>query len=712
MKARAPDMPDSLLKDVRETASDVRGLTLTYVVALLYVGIIIFGSTHEQLLRVSNVTLPLLSVELPLVGFYVFTPWLLFLLHLNLLIQHYLLSQQVFAFRRQLDGVASQAKRAQLVRNLGHLPFVHWLAGDHHGRGLRLLLAVVVETSLVYWPLLTLAALQIAFLPYHNEGLVWLQRTALLADAAATLWLWPKILHPEDDGASWWKTAVPTVAARVLQRWRPALSEGWGSVRIIAGAPVVFATFVAGTMVWSVVFATVPDSWYEQRLLAFLPAWVQPPCKGRPVLFPTCAVHESGPHRLSRNLVVREKVLSANRLDPNVENAINSDSIPDAAMLDKVLGIDLSERDLRYADFSRSSFPRADFRESRLAGAKFTDARLVGVKFSNPLSSVGLTCKSGAPKLVELEDVDFTRARLVDATLDAANLSGAVLRYASLHGASLRAAELFGSDLYHARLDGADLSCARLHGANLSGASVVGANFQEALLVGVRIEEPIDVEGAHFLYAVLHTGRVMFRSTAAADFRQAQLAGLEVGLLIKQFGDVWRRLHDDRGGRPRVAQHTEAAVDEKADLGQTCATAEAMSEWRRIRSLPVARTVFGNMCRGAGADFRVSGMDQPGDQACVRDFLSEHLKECNLDPYAASKHMADALACRDRWLARSVLKRADDLDPRDRWLLPAEGETPFPGLGELIRGKLTTDKESCAELSDELRRQRRRKQGL
>src|SRR5687768_11383898 len=90
------------LKEVRESAAEVRNLTLTFVLVLLYVDIIIVSSTHEQLLRVSNVNLPLLSVELPIVGFYLVTPWLVFLLHLNLLLQHYLLSQQLFAFKRDV----------------------------------------------------------------------------------------------------------------------------------------------------------------------------------------------------------------------------------------------------------------------------------------------------------------------------------------------------------------------------------------------------------------------------------------------------------------------------------------------------------------------------------------------------------------------------------------------------------------------------------
>jgi uncharacterized protein YjbI with pentapeptide repeats len=704
----------ALLKDVRETASDVRNLTLTFILALLYVDIIIVSTTHEQLLRVSNVSLPLLSVELPIVGFYLFTPWLLFLLHLNLLIQHYLLSQQVFAFKRQLERVKSPARREQLVRNLGHLPFVHWLAGDHHGRGLRVLLAIVVQTSLVAWPLLTLLALQIAFVPYHKEVQVWVQRGALLLDAAATLWLWPKILHPSDSAIAWWKSAFPEWLRRTV-RGGSESAAGRG-VALISGTPLFFGAFIGAVVVWALLFSTVPSSQYEETLLRALPAWLQTDCKGRTMLILTCAVHESDSARLNRNLVVQEKVLAANKLDPDVENAIAAGSIPDASILGKVLGIDLSNRDLKYADFSRSSFPRADFRNSELTGVKFSEAKLISVKFSDPLVSIGLACQRGAQKFAEMARTDFSGAKLIDAMLDAARLHGAVLKEASMHGVTMRASELYGANLRNAWLDGADLRCAQLQGADLSGVSVVGANLQEAELIGVMIEEPINIEGARFLYATVHVGRIAFANSAAADFRQARLAGLEFAELKKQFEAVWARLGSGAGVAPQPADPDGSPGEDVSELGPGCSTEVGRREFRRIRSHPVARAIFLNMCRTVGAQISLFGV-RPRDP-CIRDFLSDLPKECDPDPFPAIRHLVEQLACRDRWLARSVLLRAVDPSPRSGPISLTEGDSPYPGLGEMIRErleqleKLQNSKGPCLVLKEELGRHLRRLQGL
>lgn len=91
---------EDLLKQAEnlvEAASDggrhVRNVYVTFLLLCTYIGVIIGSTTHEQLLRVDSVTLPILNVGLPIVGFYLFVPWLLIILHFNLLLQLYFLSR-------------------------------------------------------------------------------------------------------------------------------------------------------------------------------------------------------------------------------------------------------------------------------------------------------------------------------------------------------------------------------------------------------------------------------------------------------------------------------------------------------------------------------------------------------------------------------------------------------------------------------------------
>ena len=64
-----------------------------------YVLVIVFGTTDLDLLMGgNNVKLPVIDVAVPIVGFYAVAPYLVVLMHLNLLLQLQLLSRKLFAF--------------------------------------------------------------------------------------------------------------------------------------------------------------------------------------------------------------------------------------------------------------------------------------------------------------------------------------------------------------------------------------------------------------------------------------------------------------------------------------------------------------------------------------------------------------------------------------------------------------------------------------
>jgi hypothetical protein len=68
---------------VNEAAKNARGLWLSYVALLAYLFIAVGAVTHRDLLLENPVKLPVLNVELPLLGFFAVAPGLL-------LINHYL----------------------------------------------------------------------------------------------------------------------------------------------------------------------------------------------------------------------------------------------------------------------------------------------------------------------------------------------------------------------------------------------------------------------------------------------------------------------------------------------------------------------------------------------------------------------------------------------------------------------------------------------
>ncbi|PPD03455.1 MAG: hypothetical protein CTY29_09430, partial [Methylobacter sp.] len=195
-QAKLPDAA-GMLERVRAEAGELRNFTLTFLSLLLYVGIIIASTTHEQLLRDDPVILPLLNVNIPITGFYRFMPVLLFFVHLYILVQHYLFSQLVFRFRAALMK-ESPAVRSQLRRSLGNLPFVHWLAGLHKGF-MQWLMAGFTVVSLIIWPVWTFWWLQAAFLPYHDDIAVLVQQIALIFDTSMLAYIWGKTLNEHDN---------------------------------------------------------------------------------------------------------------------------------------------------------------------------------------------------------------------------------------------------------------------------------------------------------------------------------------------------------------------------------------------------------------------------------------------------------------------------------------------------------------------------------
>ncbi len=84
---------------------------------------------------------------------------------------------------------------------------------------------------------------------------------------------------------------------------------------------------------------------------------------------------------------------------------------------------------------------------------------------------------------MELQDANFTGARLTQATLTVT-----ILTRAHLSGANLAHADMFGTVLTNADLSGADLTRTNLSGSWLLGANLSGATLSETVLVGARME--------------------------------------------------------------------------------------------------------------------------------------------------------------------------------------------------------------------------------
>lgn len=234
----------------------------------------------------------------------------------------------------------------------------------------------------------------------------------------------------------------------------------------------------------------------------------------------------------------------------------------------------LQSSDLRWADFRQSDLRRADFRKSLLTGINLRFADLRGADFRNADLSLARV------KQAKAENARFEDANLANAVLSESNFSGANLTRANLSGADLSKSDLGpvpnlvpaerkpttleGANLTRANLTAANLTAASLQpatttstastvpdatkpqpvllvqarliganlsGANLTGADLTGADLRNAILraipdfIAPNRERPTTLVNARLQAANLVGADLSGADLSGADLRQADLTG-------------------------------------------------------------------------------------------------------------------------------------------------------------------------------------------
>ncbi len=272
--------PFDNVERLRENADDAarlaRKVYITFLLIGTYIAVTIGSTTDLQLLKVSPVNLPVVNVGLPIVGFYALVPWLFLLFHFNLLLQLYLLSRKLHLVDGAIAALEDEKAREEQRALLFAFPFSQMLIGRQRGRVVRALLAVIVWTTMIVLPLALLVWAQIAFLPYHDAGLTWAQRAAVMLDLLLLWVFWPMITAPSGRARDWWR-GLAAGPARLLERtmwWRKARDERPPQVGETARGAVGLAVLSLFALVLSLLTATVPgeglEGWVAADGLQFL----------------------------------------------------------------------------------------------------------------------------------------------------------------------------------------------------------------------------------------------------------------------------------------------------------------------------------------------------------------------------------------------------------------------------------------------------------
>ncbi|MFY9270378.1 MAG: pentapeptide repeat-containing protein [Candidatus Manganitrophaceae bacterium] len=549
--------PKALLAAANSASEKVATLHVFFLAICAYILVIVFGTTDLDLLIGKGVKLPVVDVEVPIVGFYALAPYLLALVHFYLLLSLQLLSQKLYAFD---DAAQKNGESGGLHDQLNIFPYNHYLIG----RPTRLVhgfLALVVTITMLLLPLAALLALQARFLAYQSEAVTWAQRLVVWLDVVLVAIFWPVIMDRRDSwsaymGAVWrharlhwvrwlWGIAGLLVVVFLLVReveprtstqqptlvpeskeylmwltepWLFKLLVGWLLLTLLVRPLRRCARWLSHGRYFALQDGGADFILGAPGLLAILLLGLP-----LPLLLVTDGEKLDRPAALStrilaslRHLNLHERVLLAKPLQPETLadlrgshhgpqgefHVIDRDPARTEAALRSVQRIDLQNRSLRRADFSNALLPKADLRGAQLQGAYVFGADLRGADLRGAQLQdtvfVGTMLNGANLEEVQLKHTIFAEVSLERANLRGAKMQGMILsEEVWLQGANLSGAQLQGAELSSgAGLQGTNLSGAQLQGTELSGAQLRGANLQGAVLyTDAKLHEPVDARG-------------------------------------------------------------------------------------------------------------------------------------------------------------------------------------------------------------------------
>lgn len=580
-----------LLTDANSSSQHLAILHIAFMAVCAYVLVIVFGTTDLDLLIGKGIRLPIVDVTVPIVGFYAFVPYLVVLVHLNLLLQLQLLSRKLFAF----DAAAPAKENMRGLRDRLHIfPYTYYLVG-RPSPVVGVLVGVLVPITLVLLPLVSLFALQVEFLAYQNEAVTWGQRTAIWLDVALVTALWPIILHPRDDWRSYWRELIAVHVPSGRTWWAVACLFGlfmglvfflfsimW--LPAVVGLGLLVLAPLAATLLgkrpllrWRIVSVAVIvvvalvvmliGLWIDSRLFFLLgpvllilaALWhPQSPRGSLALLFMIyvgplvpLSLHVDGEKfedfivgiQGSRGdvLVQLQTMVLIDSLSKGalsfsasgVPHTAKKDQKDKFGELDETVGGKTAtpDRDKRIA----VSILERTWKRLEQGSSANENATLISTLFLSEIRRLDLTEQVLLAKPPKPETLALLRSEKWLEALDqteSVNLKGRSLRRAQLRGAfltggDLRETQLHGANLTNSQLQWVDLSWAQLQGADLSLAQMQGALLSHATLEGAVLER-VQLAGSNLSFARMQL----------SNLRHAQLQGTDLSYAMLQRADL------------------------------------------------------------------------------------------------------------------------------------------------------------------------------
>ena len=534
------------LKHIEEVSKNARTTWFSLIAALLFCGVTLLDVQDRDFFEYGAATkLPLIGVEVPVVGFFLSAPVLVLALYLYL---HIYLTKlwRALAAPIEVEGDLDE-----------HV--YPWLLSD---AALRMRPKAPKRdfgwlTGLVSWALGWAFAPVILFefwrksWPYHSEYLtLWIAFLLVVS-----LWMWSLSRSLMRDRMTGVDRRTLQGISGLVEFCRPffafagviifgmiswektegSLPKAWGKLTELHSANLYRLSFVQ-----------LPDNWQSREL-----AW-------------------QSYQRENRATVIDEleRARSAREAHTKPETGAEGEEktpepIPEKDIIGKLKaefkrvraeavihlpkqdweGVDLRRSELREAilpglnlrwanmegaDLKQVQMAEADLAWAQVKGANLSGAQMEGAVFSGAQMQMadlrGAKMEAAVLMWTQLGKADLRGAHLRDANLWWAQLMGANLTKAQMQGAALEKARMENANLSRANLNGADLTGAQLTGADLSFAQLqeadfTGAKMEGADLFGARLT------GSILMWAQLKKVNLLGLEMSGVDLRGANLEG-------------------------------------------------------------------------------------------------------------------------------------------------------------------------------------------
>lgn len=193
-----PDAKDlaAIERAVNDSSTRITALWLTFLSLTTYLAISLGSVTHRILLLEARLKMPVLNVDLPLIGFFVVAPLIYVLFHLHIFVQLTGITTKIVSYDSILREQIRNARSRRLFRQrLDNFIFIQLLAGSRERRQGRMswLLLTIAWITMVAAPLCLLLYTQLTFLPYQHEPTTWFHRAVIAFDAILIAVFWPLV---------------------------------------------------------------------------------------------------------------------------------------------------------------------------------------------------------------------------------------------------------------------------------------------------------------------------------------------------------------------------------------------------------------------------------------------------------------------------------------------------------------------------------------